>query len=61
VPQSAHGYNAFSASCSFPGCDQPAPGAADGEISLCVEHERLRFYQPEEFAQAWSSQVTSVE
>lgn len=53
MPQS--GFNAFSAACGFPGCERPAPGVADEDVALCVEHERLRFYQPEEFGRAWAS------
>ena len=40
-------------SCCFPGCEQPAPLAHAGDVTLCVEHERLRFYGPDEFAQQW--------
>jgi hypothetical protein len=42
----------YSQSCRFPGCDGAASRGADGgeEASLCLEHERLRFYSPNEFA-----------
>ena len=52
-------YNVYPVSCGFPGCEQPAPLATDGDVTLCVEHERLRFYRPDEFAQPWHQQRAS--
>jgi hypothetical protein len=44
----------FPVLCGFPGCDRPAPLAVDpGDTPLCVEHERLRFYAPNEFDRQW--------
>ena len=48
----------YAQSCRFPGCDRAAPrAAADGgeEPTLCLEHERLRFYTPVEFARLWEA------
>lgn len=48
----------YAQSCRFPGCGRAAPRAdADGgdEATLCLEHERLRFYTPAEFARLWEA------
>jgi hypothetical protein len=54
------GYDAYPAMCCFPGCTQAARLADDGEDSLCAEHERLRYYLPDEFAREWSELAPSA-
>jgi hypothetical protein len=46
-------FGAYPSVCRFPGCERPAPLSAEDDVSLCAEHERLRFYWPEEFARQW--------
>jgi hypothetical protein len=43
----------YPATCNFPGCELPAPLAPGEGVSLCAEHERLRFYTPDEFERRW--------
>lgn len=49
----------YSRSCRFPGCDRAAShvtaGGGDDEAPLCLEHDRMRFYSPAEFARAWEA------
>lgn len=50
---SVGGYDVYPCVCAFPSCTRPAPLADPQELTLCVEHERLRFYSPDEFVRSW--------
>jgi hypothetical protein len=49
----ASSFGAYPSVCLFPGCERPAPLSMEDDMSLCAEHERLRFYLREEFARCW--------
>jgi hypothetical protein len=53
------GYDLYPTTCRFPGCRQPAPRAAEADTPLCIEHERLRFYHPDEFTLGWQNATTA--
>lgn len=53
MTQPTPGFGVYPVFCRFPLCDRPAPLADGDEISLCADHERLRFYAPNEFARVW--------
>jgi hypothetical protein len=50
-------YDIYPCVCAFPGCTRPAPPVDQGDLTLCADHERLRFYSPDEFLRGFEQTV----